>query len=82
MQSKTFVEGDGVIGLVFFALVSPRPAVGRCTSEPSYASLSGLCRTMRKMSRDGADMAAQDVQCFRELTPGAAKIKLVVSDVT
>ena len=71
----------GLIGLVF-ALVRPALAA-EDVQIALFAMLSGPGVDMGKMSRDGAEMAAEDINASGGIRAlGGAKIKLVVSDVT
>jgi len=71
----------GMIGLAV-ALVSPALAA-EDVQIAVFSSLSGPAVDMGKMSRDGAEMAAEDVNASGGIRAlGGAKIKLVVADVT
>jgi len=81
MRSKLLWMVMGLIGLVF-ALVRPALAA-EDVQIALFAMLSGPGVDMGKMSRDGAEMAAEDINASGGIrTLGGAKIKLVVSDVT
>jgi len=71
----------GTIGLAV-ALVSPALAA-EDVQIALFAMLSGPGVDMGKMSRDGAEMAAEDINASGGIKAlGGAKIKLVVADVT
>jgi branched-chain amino acid transport system substrate-binding protein len=71
----------GIFGLAV-ALVSPALAA-EDVQIALFAMLSGPGAAMGKMSRDGAEMAAEDINASGGIKAlGGAKIKLVVADVT
>jgi len=71
----------GTIGLAV-ALVSPALAA-EDVQIALFAMLSGSGVDMGKMSRDGAEMAAEDINASGGIKAlGGTKIKLVVADVT
>ena len=73
-----------VMGLIGLAFALVRPALAAEDVQIGlFAMLSGPGVDMGKMSRDGAELAAEDINASGGIKAlGGAKIKLVVSDVT
>ncbi len=73
-----------VIGVIGLAVASVSPALAAEDVQIAFfSSLSGPAVDMGKMSRDGAEMAAEDINASGGIKAlGGAKIKLIVADVT